>query len=203
MLEIERGKEEAERSWVVCGLTHRSIAHVLARRALPFDVYRAIRGHYVSPKQAEWDEGEDYAESAGWHYDVRALEQEARKVATAEQLAIAERLKAEDAERRRKHDEKMAAYALLDTAPSSPLVERHYTPVGEEIQDLRNEHNVYGGGHWWVIEANRIISVRNNGADADDWRNNNIVTGGAGAIGRTIPKTEELVRALQIVRGEA
>jgi len=53
--------------------------------------------------------------------------------------------------------------------------------------------NVYGGGEEFIIdkEGGKIWFVENNGSDGGDWSQNNIRTGGAGAIGRYIPYTEE------------
>ena len=66
-------------------------------------------------------------------------------------------------------------------------------PEGETYGDF----NIYGGGEKWVITNDAIWHLRNNGADGDDWSYNNIKTGGAGAIGRKWPKTEEGVKVIR------
>lgn len=64
-------------------------------------------------------------------------------------------------------------------------------PVGARAMDTQN---VYGGGSWWHLDdPSGIWYVRNNGTDGDDWRHNNVRTGGAGAIGRRIPRDEALI----------
>ena len=64
---------------------------------------------------------------------------------------------------------------------------------GKEIENPLDKGNIaYGGGSWFVFESGVIWYVQNNGADGDDWSRNNIVTGGAGAIGWKVPKTNEL-----------
>jgi hypothetical protein len=63
----------------------------------------------------------------------------------------------------------------------------------------------YGGGDWFVITPSRIWYVQNNGSDGDDWSLNNVVTGGAGAIGWSVPHTEALeqeILALDALVGE-
>jgi len=52
---------------------------------------------------------------------------------------------------------------------------------------------IYGGGTWVVLEpnGNYFWYVINNGHDGDDWSQNNIQTGGAGAIGYRCEMTEE------------
>lgn len=72
--------------------------------------------------------------------------------------------------------------------------------------DIRNEDRLvvsgrnsiaYGGGDWFVITPSHIWFVQNNGGDGDDWGANNIVTGGAGAMGWRMPRTDELAQELQ------
>lgn len=67
-----------------------------------------------------------------------------------------------------------------------------HRPPGEEIY-IDKKSLGYGGGTWVVIEPgeNYFWYVRNNGADGDDWSRNNVLTGGAGAIGYRLPMTDE------------
>lgn len=53
------------------------------------------------------------------------------------------------------------------------------------------ENSIYGGGRKWIITEKEMIQITNNGHDGDDWSRNNITTGGAGAIGETIPRIAE------------
>jgi hypothetical protein len=46
----------------------------------------------------------------------------------------------------------------------------------------------------WNLGA--VWYVQNNGADGDDWSANNVRTGGAGAIGWRVGRTEELIEQL-------
>lgn len=66
---------------------------------------------------------------------------------------------------------------------------RDNTPRGETYLDAST---AYGGGDWWVIGPDHIWYVKNNGADGDDWRYNNVRTGGAGAIGWRIPYDQQI-----------
>lgn len=54
----------------------------------------------------------------------------------------------------------------------------------------------YGGGDWFVVTSSHIWYVQNNGGDGDNWGANNIVTGGAGAMGWRMPRTDEMVSEL-------
>lgn len=67
-------------------------------------------------------------------------------------------------------------------------------PEGERMFDT---HNIYGGGDWFVVGTTHIWYVRNNGSDGDYWAANNVITGGAGAIGWQIAATEDLTRELR------
>lgn len=64
--------------------------------------------------------------------------------------------------------------------------------VEGEIQHPTHQENIYGGGEWWVIQKEWIWHIKNNGSDGDCWSLNNVSTGGAGAIGRRIPYSEEI-----------
>lgn len=64
-------------------------------------------------------------------------------------------------------------------------------PQGETVY-LSKEGLLYGTGEWFVIGDDYIWFVRNNGMDGDNWSNNNVRTGGAGAIGWRVPFNEDL-----------
>jgi hypothetical protein len=67
-------------------------------------------------------------------------------------------------------------------------------PAGERMFDTQN---IYGGGDWFVVGPEWIWYVQNNGADGDNWSLNNVVTGGAGAIGWRIPFDQALAHELR------
>lgn len=71
-----------------------------------------------------------------------------------------------------------------------------HQPEGERLADTQT---LYGGGHWFVVGPKWIWYIQNNGADGDDWSLNNVVTGGAGAIGWRIPYSVELAEQLHHV----
>jgi hypothetical protein len=69
-------------------------------------------------------------------------------------------------------------------------------PPGELIY-IDDTGLLYGGGSWIVVEPDgeHLWYVKNNGSDGDMWANNNVATGGAGALGYRVKVTPE-VRAL-------
>lgn len=85
------------------------------------------------------------------------------------------------------------------TEGKSPAGE--HTPEGEVLLSTRTLH---GTGTWWVVGPAHIWYVRNSGRDNDTWGANNVVTGGAGAIGWRVPTTtalaEELHRLASLLR---
>lgn len=62
---------------------------------------------------------------------------------------------------------------------------------------LIDKHNAFGGGDWFVVTEDHIWYVENNGSDGADWSQNNIKTGGAGAIGYRMAYDENLVIQLR------
>lgn len=67
--------------------------------------------------------------------------------------------------------------------------------VGETLLSTMDQK---GKGECWVIEADKIWFIRNNGRIQDDWRHNNIsVAKGGGAIGLHIPYQQDIVEMLR------
>lgn len=67
------------------------------------------------------------------------------------------------------------------------------TPEGFRVVDTQD---AYGAGSWFVVGGDWIWYVKNNGMDGDDWSRNNVVTGGAGAIGWKIPHDQKIMDRL-------
>jgi hypothetical protein len=86
----------------------------------------------------------------------------------------------------------------IDTTGEHPAGE--HDPDGEVLFETGRDARFYGGGEWLVVCADYVWHVRNNGADGDDWRGNNISTGGAGAIGHRVPATPELLARIASLR---
>lgn len=82
--------------------------------------------------------------------------------------------------------------------PSSPV-----RIEGEWRDHPRNPINIYGGGEAFARTQAHIYFVRNNGADGDSWANNNIRTGGAGAMGWRVPLDEALWAEIEQLIEEA
>ena len=83
-----------------------------------------------------------------------------------------------------------------------PAASVNIADLGEVLLDTMN---LYGGGYRITADEQYVWFIDNNGADGDDWSRNNVETWGAGAIGRRLPRTEELVadaRALVAEHGE-
>ena len=78
--------------------------------------------------------------------------------------------------------------------------ERPSGPVRPDGVRVSDRQTIYGGGDWFILGDVDVWYVRNNGADCDDWSHNNIQTGGAGAIGLRVPRTDTLTAAVQALR---
>jgi hypothetical protein len=76
-----------------------------------------------------------------------------------------------------------------------PQGENH--PEGDRWFDTQS---IYGGGDWFVVSPEWIWYIQNNGMDGDDWSKNNVMTGGAGAIGGRVRRTDELEERLTKIR---
>ncbi|MFA6721586.1 MAG: hypothetical protein WCR92_09255, partial [Candidatus Cloacimonadaceae bacterium] len=71
-------------------------------------------------------------------------------------------------------------------------------PEGDLIFDTQT---IYGGGDWFVVGPEWIWYVQNNGGDGDDWGENNVHTGGAGAIGWRVPHSRDIAGDLYRLEG--
>ena len=224
LAERKRNIRRKERGWILNGLMGQSTgiasvgedgnAYQLTCR-VPATVWARIREHMYYANSEEDVEGlEDFGGRArGWftgnNKEVqRIITEEAEKAADDEDRAEVARLRTEEEEARVREEErkKLAAVllencAIVDGAAKNAkyLEVKAYVPKGLEVQDPRDPRNIYGGGHWWVIESNRILDVLNNGMDGDNWSENNIRTGGAGAVGCEFPRTQKVVEALEFI----
>lgn len=70
-------------------------------------------------------------------------------------------------------------------------------PEGERYFD---KQDIYGVGDWFVVGPEWIWYVRNNGMDGDDWSQNNVRTGGAGAIGWRVPRRDHIIARLERIK---
>jgi len=118
--------------------------------------------------------------------------------ATEKEIAELERLEAE----KQAAEEARKARKQAVERIRKQIIEQGECPVGEHLVDgerLLDHQDAYGGGDWFVITDTDIWYVQNNGADGDDWSRNNVLTGGAGAIGWRMPYNAELVEELRIL----
>jgi len=76
-----------------------------------------------------------------------------------------------------------------------------YSNSNAEGEALLDTFNVHGSGTRFVI-GDGIWFVENNGMDGDNWDVNNVVTGGAGAIGWRIPMDEKLADELRTLAND-
>lgn len=70
-------------------------------------------------------------------------------------------------------------------------------PAGEIVASTQT---IYGGGDWFVVGPDWIWYIQNNGMDGDDWSRNNVITGGAGAIGWRVPYNADLAAQIGELR---
>ena len=120
-------------------------------------------------------------------------------------LGIREELTIDYRKRMKKERERELRMRLERRSQLKQEIVEHFTDQGERplrsIRDIKGETlepkeypwNIYGGGYLFIISEDGLWFIRNNGADGDDWSRNNIETGGAGAIGWTVPYDGVLV----------
>jgi hypothetical protein len=139
----------------------------------------------------EWlEDNDEFTTRPGWH--VTCLDEAACKARVAARASArkeaAERLSRARAALRKLWDQVWAGeYPPKEDAPAA----------GEELFCPGSGNRLYGGGEWFLLQSDWIWAVRNNGMDGDDWRANNVRTGGAGAIGHRVPATPELSAAIR------
>jgi hypothetical protein len=79
-------------------------------------------------------------------------------------------------------------------APKAQGKDDRNVVMGERLCDTQD---IYGGGTWFVIAADFIWHVANNGGDGSDWAANNVATGGAGGIGHRVPMDAVLAEEIR------
>ncbi len=170
--EATREKNAQMNSWVVCALAHKRIDHVLSRKALPLNVYRAINCHYVSAEDHE--DMDEFDVKGGYEYDVKALQSEARKVATKEQIALAEKIVAETNAQKAKwaEEEKIKAAEKVETLEEAKAFDKKYQLLVDwswddyryRLGDMAEE------GKYWTVRKYEIRNDDDN-LNRDDQRN--------------------------------
>lgn len=101
------------------------------------------------------------------------------------------------AERRAKYEQHF--WAFRDRFRDAEYPAGWHEVQGRVILDT---WNIHGGGEQIVDDGIYVWFIQNNGMDGDDWSRNNVVTGGAGAIGRRLPRTDELVADAELLERE-
>jgi hypothetical protein len=184
---------------------------------MPRDLWDKLKSHgwcwYVSNDDIE-DFG-NYGAQPGWRYNVEALRLIVRQgnellvdgekvtstrglsdlwspAGMAAQQAKVDAEKAEEARREaiKARIGEIAGY--IRDAGERP--EGSQAVNGEMILD---SGNIYGSGRWFTITPYHIWYVKNNGGDGDNWASNNVITGGAGAIGWRIPFNQVIADELR------
>ena len=146
----------------------------------------SVRSRYISRNECE--DQDDFTFGGDPYYVFNA----SCRMATPEEAApVVEREEKAQAEKQAQTRVTEIKRQIQDTGerPEGPVILR-----GDELMSTRS---IYGGGDWFQIDSTHIWYVRNNGADGDNWSNNNIQTGGAGAIGWRIPLDEALATELR------
>jgi hypothetical protein len=220
--EIDKALEEKERKKLRNSFNVRALAGelgaILYDKQLPYDLYKELKAENLIQYRSREDleEIDDFLSMPGWYWKDEAVERVrkyAERIASEKEKAIAkeiieERKRKEEEERRKNEQRKQlkqeleGLLAIVNKAleKKQRIQETDYSPQGEVIQHPLNPRNIYGGGEWFVIEKDRVLHIMNNGMDGDDWSANNVRTGGAGAVGFEIPKTDEVVNALRRIK---
>lgn len=122
--------------------------------------------------------------------DKWTVEHKDRKV--CDSVLEVQRMEAELANNRAKARKELREYATTKGVMPTGMNELD----GKRVY-LQKQGIVYGGGSWVVIEPDErhFWYVENNGMDGDNWSYNNVVTGGAGAIGYRAP-LDDMARLL-------
>lgn len=217
-------KREIELSWITLALAGRILASAGTswetglsywelNAHVPDDVWREIRGYFDKVEQG----GDLEHPVSGWviigHENAEKVREKlrvlAQKFATPEHHRSAQELIAasqqarereQAVQQKKKEMKKIVAEIKQIFHEHGEKPSGSYVVDGEVIDNPFCRRNIYGGGEWWVIQKDYIWYVMNNGGDGDDWSLNNVVTGGAGAIGIRIPYDEHVAQMIRELR---
>ena len=123
------------------------------------------------------------------------------RVASSEEVAALEHQETARNLERERQAERQAAIALIRETiqKNGELPAGKTSPEGHRYIDT---HNIHGSGDWFVVGADWIWYVKNNGLHGDDWSRNNVLTGGAGAIGWRIHYNDALAKNIMELDNE-
>lgn len=80
---------------------------------------------------------------------------------------------------------------MTGTCPPAPV-----SIPKDRVERPDRPWTLYGTGEVFAHDSDHLYFVRNNGNDGDNWAHNNVITGGAGAIGWAIPFDPEMWQEL-------
>jgi len=165
---------------------------------------KILRQHdyYWEKITQDWlDDNDDFETRPGWHLyssDRRevSISRAFREIEIGVETAAEEIRQAEAQEL--KHQAVDRELKRIRNAQIDLIKAQGIRPDGEQPagQIVLNTQNIYGGGDWFVIGADCLWYVQNNGADGDNWSYNNVRTGGAGAIGWKTPMDPQVREVL-------
>lgn len=101
--------------------------------------------------------------------------------------------------RQAKQQAKQTVERIKATIQAGERPDGQHNPEGDELLDTRT---IYGNGSWFVVGAAWIWYCQNNGGDGDCWEANNVITGGAGAIGWRIPFDQAMADELVAINND-
>lgn len=118
------------------------------------------------------------------------------RMATADEIVALERAERAEADRIAIEQARQAEIESIrqEIQQNGECPAGQHRPVGERFCSTGNLH---GSGSWFVVGHDGIWFIQNNGMDGDDWSRNNIITGGAGAIGWRVPYSEALAHRIK------
>ncbi len=176
----------------------------------PFKVGSVLRNedHKIAEGQPEYlyviSSKEEYVRYEGMSFgvgDEQGYIYSAKVRAATDEESMGLRMQIEKKENIRKHKQRLKEIGQ-QIQQTGERPEGTNKPEGKRYADTQN---IYGGGEWFVIGEKYIWYVENHGMDGDSWDNNNVRTGGAGAIGWRIPFDKEIadmiIKSDQIVFG--
>ena len=164
------------------------------------DEWNKIKRHFTYVRYNEDDDEQDtmYGNRLQGWLTTNPTEVE-KRLGVKEELTIKYRKEANMMEEKRHRERILRRNRLKNT------ITKHFHEYGEHpseisIEDIRgvrfepdsDKWDAYGNGLMFIIGNDWIWYIRNNGADGDDWKRNNVKTSGAGAIGMRVVYNSEL-----------
>lgn len=207
--ELEKAEERNQPLMLVCTTNDLEAMGELysLNKRIEYEDWKKIKDYftYYTPDKFI-DDTMVYGEMTGWMCSKRcvpAVEEILGITETVEKQEKEAQKQTEEYEEEQRKQRKLRnelenTFETKGTRPEATLKTlKQNSEVYDDPEWSYQQNSIYGGGKLYIIQDTQLWHIQNNGFDGAYWGENNIKTGGAGAIGYMLPYSDEIAEKIR------